>query len=256
MLIRISLILAIIAGLAVGVVNFVWVKEKVTTLQTNLDTQTKRADTAESSLAKANRDLKQTQGELTQTKQSLDTAKTERDAAVTKANEQEKRATQLAEDLASTRSALDATNAFLARYTGSNLKPEEVLALSKNLIAARKEIDDVKAENKVFARKIADLQNELATYRDPTYVVPLPADLLGKVIVVDPKWDFVIINVGKDQGVLQNGELLVSRNGKLVAKVKVTDVQKDRSIANVIPGPWKLGEPMEGDEVIPAHPAS
>jgi hypothetical protein len=30
-------------------------------------------------------------------------------------------------------------------------------------------------------------------------------------------------------------------------------VQKERSIANVMPG-WQLGEIMEGDQVIPAHP--
>ena len=35
MLIRISLIVAIVVGLAVGVLNFVYVKEKITTLQTN-----------------------------------------------------------------------------------------------------------------------------------------------------------------------------------------------------------------------------
>ena len=40
MLIRISLIVAIIAGLAVGVLNFVKVKEKITTLQANLKTET------------------------------------------------------------------------------------------------------------------------------------------------------------------------------------------------------------------------
>jgi len=56
-------------------------------------------------------------------------------------------------------------------------------------------------------------------------------------------------------GVLQNGELLVSRDGKLVAKVIVRSVQRDRSIANLVPG-WKLGDVYEGDQVIPAHPAS
>jgi hypothetical protein len=40
-----------------------------------------------------------------------------------------------------------------------------------------------------------------------------------------------------------------------VAKVIVRSIQKDRAIANVMPG-WKLGEVLEGDQVIPAHPAS
>ena len=64
-----------------------------------------------------------------------------------------------------------------------------------------------------------------------------------------------MVDVGEVQGVKQDGELLVSRAGKLVAKVIVTSIQKDRCIANVMPG-WKLGEVLEGDVVIPAHPAS
>ena len=48
-----------------------------------------------------------------------------------------------------------------------------------------------------------------------------------------------MLDVGDDQGVLQDGEMLVSRDGKLVAKVIVRTVEKDRSIANVMPG-WKL----------------
>ena len=90
--------------------------------------------------------------------------------------------------------------------------------------------------------------------KHPDHHVELPATLVGKVLVTDPKWDFVVLNVGEDQGALSNGELLVSRDGKLVAKVKITSVQKDRSIANIVPGS-KLGEVLEGDKVIPAYPA-
>jgi hypothetical protein len=79
--------------------------------------------------------------------------------------------------------------------------------------------------------------------------------LKGKIVVVDPKWDFVVLNIGDEQGAIQDGEMLVSREGKLVAKVVIRSVQKDRCIANVVPG-WKLGEMIEGDEVTPAHPAS
>ena len=49
MLIRISLIVAIIAGLAVGALNFTMVKGKVTTLQANLKTETEGRATAENS---------------------------------------------------------------------------------------------------------------------------------------------------------------------------------------------------------------
>jgi hypothetical protein len=52
-----------------------------------------------------------------------------------------------------------------------------------------------------------------------------------------------------------NGELLVNRDGKLIAKVIVRSIQKDRCIANIVSG-WKYGELIEGDSVIPANPAS
>jgi hypothetical protein len=42
---------------------------------------------------------------------------------------------------------------------------------------------------------------------------------------------------------------MVSRNGKLIGKVRVSTVQPDRSIANIVPG-WQLEEIMEGDQVI------
>jgi hypothetical protein len=48
---------------------------------------------------------------------------------------------------------------------------------------------------------------------------------------------------------LEDGKLLVNRDGKLIAKVQVKSVQPDRSIANVLPG-WKLSDVMEGDQVL------
>ncbi len=104
-------------------------------------------------------------------------------------------------------------------------------------------------------RTVSRLTAQINELIGTNYVVTLRADLKGKIVAVDPKWDFVVLNIGGDQGVLPDGEMLVSRDGKLVAKVIVRSVQKDRSIANVVPG-WQLGDVIEGDEVTPAHPAS
>jgi len=43
--------------------------------------------------------------------------------------------------------------------------------------------------------------------------------------------------------------LLVSRNNKLVAKVRVARVEPERSVANIVAG-WKLDQVLEGDRVI------
>jgi hypothetical protein len=255
MLIRICLIAAIIFGLAVGILNFITVKDKIVALQTDLsNTKTQLADT-QNKLHKTERKLADTQAQLDATNQVLLATIKERDDAVTQATAQTKRANQLADELKKTKDTLEDAQSQLAAYKATGFTPDQVLSLGKTLKQTQDTLMAVQDENKLLGLQIVKLKNELAFYRDPQYVVQLPATIKGTVLVSDPKWDFVVLSVGQDQGVLEHGELLVNRNGKLVAKVRVTSVQKDRSIANVMPG-WKLGELLEGDQVIPAHPAS
>ena len=168
---------------------------------------------------------------------------------------QTKRADKLNEDLTKTREERDTAQADLAAYKGTGRTPQQILSMNQDLKNLQDNLATASTENKIFMQKIKKLETELAVYKDPTFFVVLPAGLKGKVLVADPKWNFVVLNVGEDQGILERGELLVNRNGKLVAKVIVRSVKKDSCIANVVPG-WELGEVMEGDQVIPAHPAS
>ena len=215
--------------------------------------------------------LTQTQADLATTKQNLAktqkiwrtrsnswlTAQAARKKAEDTAAAQSKRADDLANQLAKATQDRDAAQAELAAYKGHR---QDARRNSPSLLTLIKQdqdtIDAINDEKKVLSRTIARLQNQLnELVGSENYVVTLPADLKGKVVVVDPKWDFVVLNIGDEQGVLQDGEMLVSRDGKLVAKVVVRTVEKDRCIANIIPG-WKLGEVFEGDIVTPAHPAS
>ena len=255
MLIRISLIVAILAGLAVGALNFVFVKEKITTIQTQREDERTQKEAAQTELASTKDTLNKTSAELKTTKETLEVTTAEKDRAVAEATAQTKRADRVTEERDKVTKERNEAQAELAAYTGTGLKPEQIIAINKQYKDLQKSLEASFEENKLLGQKIVKLTNELAIYKIEGYVVPLPPGLKGKVLVRDPKWNFVILNVGQDQGVLEQGELLVNRNGKLVAKVRVRSVQKDRSIANVLPG-WELGEVMEGDQVIPANPAS
>lgn len=255
MLIRIGLIIAIVAGLAVGGLNFVKVKEKIVTLKTERDTEKSQKEEAQKELASTKKDLDTTKKSLADTKQALETTTKERDTAVAEAGKQKARGDQLATELDTTKKTLADTQAELAAYKSSGLTAEQVAGLAKQLRRLEDELAGMKGENQLFLQRIKKLETELAIYRDPDFKVQLPPSLTGKVIVADPKWDFVVLDIGESQGILEKSELLVNRNGRLVAKVVVRSVQKDRSIANVIPG-WKLGDVTEGDQVIPAYPSS
>jgi hypothetical protein len=255
MLIRISLIVAIIAGLAVGGLNFVKVKEKITQLQADLKTQTDGRVKAETDLAKTKKDLTKTIAELNQTKTTLEATTAAKDKAEADVLVQAKRADKLTEDLTKTRQDLDSAQTDLAAYKATGVTAKQVLGMNQEMKKVQDNLAVSETEKAILTQKLKKVETELAVYRDPTFFVTLPAALRGKVLVADPKWNFVVVSVGEDQGVLERGELLVNRNGKLVAKVVIRTVQKDRSIANVMPG-WELGEVMEGDLVIPAHPSS
>jgi type II secretory pathway component PulC len=127
--------------------------------------------------------------------------------------------------------------------------------LDKIIKQTEEALEVANLEKKILDRELLKTKVELAKLVEPDHKVRLPANLRGKILVTDPKWDFVVLDFGEDKQVLMDGELLVSRNGKLVAKVRIQSIQKDRCIANVMPG-WKLTEVMEGDQVIPAYPAS
>jgi myosin heavy subunit len=255
MLIRISLIVAIIAALAVGVLNFVQVKNKIETLKANLKEQTEGRQRAETDLAKTKKDLAKTQADLKTTQDNLATTTAAKDKAVADLDLATKKNTQLTEDLAKTKKEREDFQAENSAYKLVFSSPEQAAAAGKQIKQLQDALTAQGDENKLLAQKLKKVETKLATYEDPNKPVTLSAKLAGKVLVTDPRWEFVVLDVGSDQGALEHGQLLVNRNGKLVAKVVITSVQKDRCIANVIPG-WKLGEVLEGDQVIPAYPES
>jgi hypothetical protein len=255
MLLRISLIVAILAGLGAGVVSYLEVSDKIPALTKQRDDEHTAKVSEITAHGKTKTELAKTKNELSQTQQELAETKTDRDKAVVRADAQTKRADELNDKLGKVTQERDEAQNSLAAYKATDLTPDQVFKLSKDLKNARAEVEVVNGEKVVLLHTITRLTNELAKYIGPDNVVKLRADLRGKIVAVDPKWDFVVLNVGEDQGVISEGEMLVSRSGKLVAKIIVRSVQKDRSIANLVPG-WKLGEIIEGDEVSPAHPAT
>lgn len=255
MLIRISLIVAIVAALAAGALNISKVRDKINTLITQRNDERSQKGKALANLASSRQELAKTKDTLTQTQQELTDTKSQRDKAVADAKEQIKRASEMADKLAKETQVLNDTQGQLGAYTATTLSPEQVMTLNKMLKNTQGALEAVQEENVVLERAVSRLNNQLAGFVGTNYVVKLRANLEGKIVAVDPKWNFVVLNVGEDQGVLEDGEMLVSRDGKLVAKVIVRSVQKDRSIANIVPN-WRLGDVIEGDEVTPAHPAT
>lgn len=255
MLFRICLIAAIIFGLAVTGLNLSLVKDKINALTDERNQEHNTRVEKEKQLADTTRELKKTQADLKTTQQNLATTTEEKTKALADLDAKTKQAEKLTDDLKKTTAALDDAQANLEAFRNTGYTPPQILSMVKEYKGLTNQIAEQILVSKAQVKQIARLTNELAHYRDIDHTVPLPPTAKGKVLVADPKWNFVVLSFGEDQGALQWGELLVNRNGKLVAKVKISSVQKERCVANVMPG-WELGEVLEGDQAIPAHPSS
>ena len=252
---RIPLIVFIVAGLAVTALNFFKITGRINNLHAQLRQETAAKQTAEAVAAAAQKQLAQVSSILKETKTELQAAQAARDEANASLMAQVQRADKLGAELASVGHDRDKAQVDLGRYQASGLTPQQAANAIPKIQNLEREIAFASAKTRALAQEVTQLKMSFPLSDFGVNGVRLPATLQGKVLVWDPKWRFVVLDAGQDQGVLESGELLVNRDGKLVAKVKVDRVEKDRSIASVMPG-WQLAEIIEGDRLVPAHPDS
>jgi hypothetical protein len=248
-MLRICLIVALVAGLAGLAVSQLRVKEKITTLTQERDTVTGERDAARNAETSAKRKERDASARAEKAERDLETAKSDLDAATAKATQQQARADDNEKLYNTTLKEKNDAQTKLAAWEALGPTPDQIkviMADNKKLVAERKGMDD---EARIMQRKIRTLEERLVYYEQGERDVPLPQGLKGKVLAVDPKYEFVVLDIGEKQGALARGKMLVSRSGKLVAKVRILSVQENHCIANVLPD-WKQAEIMEGDVVV------
>lgn len=183
----------------------------------------------------------------------LDTRTTERD--------------QARDDLASTRKQLET-------------KENEVLQLSQKMELKDRELDEARGKNEQLEEEkqglqaqINDLNDKMAQTEDAnrdlkdqivtleqtlhqiegqlgdTAVLGVPKGLSGKILVVNKEWNFVILDLGSEDELAANAEMLVHRNDKLVGKIKISAVSKTISIGEIL-NDWEQSALKEGDFVV------
>lgn len=75
--------------------------------------------------------------------------------------------------------------------------------------------------------------------------------LAGRILAVNPAWNFVVLSLGDKNGVVNNAELLVKRGTQLIGKVRVTSVEPSTSIADIVANSVPQGATISpGDDVI------
>ena len=241
--------MALLAGIGTVAVTQFMVRPHVEGIISERNTNKENWDRELARANKLNKELKTTQETLVTTEKSLEETKTSLAAMTSRATEQENRANTLQTTLDTTKRDLTTAQQDLAAWKALGIPVEQVsqvLESEKRYRALTAVLED---ERKLLLKENTRLTNVVFQLTQGEDIpVPMPG-AKGTVVAVDPKWNFVVLDVGENGGARQKGVFLVSRNGKLVGKVRVTNVEPNRSIANVVPG-WQLDEIVEGDQVV------
>jgi hypothetical protein len=240
----------IVIILSVLIIAILWGKTKpsITSLQDELvsaqeaRTQAEAAQRTAQAAQRDAEDLAETRlAELTNAKDSLKNA-------MTALGQQRARGDELDTQLSEVTDQLLDARRELQSWIALGVDQQYVYTMKQRIADAHDEIAAITEEKTVLLRQMDQMRYELGRFVGPTQKVVMRDGLEGNVQAIDSDWGFVIVNVGEKDGARENGELLVSREGKLIGKLLISSVEDNRSIANVIPG-WVQSDIQVGDVV-------
>ncbi len=252
-------ILLIISALVIAATAYLGfaTKQKVEGIVTELSDKKKSLGIAQTDLTKTKGTLKKTEEELVGAKADIEVKE---------------------KDIAGKKGEIDSLGAKLTEAsTALAAKIAEIEALTKrgdgtepaiDLVQLKKDFDETKAAKADLEVKVAELtqirdtmskkvSEEVArTAAEKQKVEEYKRDftkpgVTGTILAHNAGWNFVVINIGDRQSVKIGKVFVVTRDGQMVGKVRVTSVEPSTSIADVIPSTVPKGDSVQpGDRVI------
>lgn len=248
-MLRICLILTVVAGLGALGISHLQLKPRIDTLTSDLATTTSDLETSRRNEQTARQEREKAIKAQKETEEALAETTKQREELAETAAQQRGRADRAEASLEKVTTERNEMMSELTAWKALGIPVDQVRQVRADLQKSQAEIEAMKAERVVFERKNRQLESELARYRGDDVEIKLDTKLYGKVLAVDPKYDFVVLDVGESQGLVPRVKLMVSRDGKLIGKVQVVRVESNRSIANVLQD-WKQADVSAGDVVL------
>ncbi len=249
MLYKITMILTLLVVVATGVVNEIKVNAHIQE-ELRLDKAADDKKTEEDGLRNAS------QGRLT----TYTDAHTHRQQTLAQAQQEDQRQAQLvSQTQAGVQAAQQAENAAMNErnttrrsnqdFKGLNMEIAEIKRIRNKLPNVERALSTAKSERDIVTKDNQRMRDQIVRMAPPEKKPLLPHGLRGKIVSVDQKYQYVVLDIGKHHGVEPKGEMMISRDGALLGKIKITRAEADYSIANILQD-WKDDEPVEGDLVI------
>ena len=216
--------------------------DSLSTTTANLNKTTSTLKQTQADLTKTKGDLESTTASLTTTKAALDQKTQEADTLKTQVADKDQQLQKATADMAASQDALNKMKGALGKLgIGGDLNDLDKLT---------EKVSSMGEENKFLSQQITSMHTENEQLKARVaYLETPPVGLRGTVTLVQPKWGFVVMDVGYTQHVQPNTEFLVYRDIKFVAKVHVVSVGVHSSIGQIMPD-YLNHPPAVGDLVV------
>ena len=200
-----------------------------------------------------------TNDDLTGTRGTLKT--TEENLTEQKAKNQELtlQADKLSKDLATTRGDLESTNSKL-KITSEQLQSIEDGLKGKKPDERFQQINDnsekvkvTESEQKILSAAKEKADSELKKLKEQIEMTKpggsKTMSLSGRILAVNPTWNFVILDLGKNDQIVEGLTMVIYRGEKMIGRIKTVTVDAQTSVADVLPGTPAAGIEV-GDQVV------
>jgi predicted nuclease with TOPRIM domain len=254
LLTRIFLAVTILAGIGAIVIGMKLKDQKKGYLD-DIAAKTTQIANLESSLAKEKAEkekkiaeLKKTQGELDDAKSEIEKNKATIAANEAKIKETEDKLQSVNAELAQEKAKIDQVMAALP----PGVKPDEIGPKIKEL---QDKVTTYEQEKNVLSEQLKTLEAEKKLLQQMVrskQTGELPDGIEGRVMAVNEDWNFVVLDIGEKQGLVQNARMVVYRGNNLIGRVKIASVEPTVAVADILPE-WKQARIQEGDVVAPAR---
>ena len=134
--------------------------------------------------------------------------------------------------------AENAVKEISERFPGTTLQnvAEKIKQLESDLETAKQDLATRKTELEVVNRKVAanEVRIEKAEKVQTDRLSSIGRNATeGLITAVNKDWGFVLVNIGKDQGVQGDSELIVQRDGIRIGNLNVVSIQPGLTVADI-----------------------
>ena len=124
------------------------------------------------------------------------------------------------------------------RFPGTTLQTiaPKLKELENNLESAKQDLATKQAELEVVSKKVAanEVRIEKAEKVQTDRLTSIKRNSSeGVITAVNEDWGFVLVNIGKDQGVQGDSELIVKRDGIRIGNLNVVSIQPGITVADI-----------------------